>query len=234
MRLWARCAVIALIATESLALAGCGKKEDAGRVPVDQSSAKATLETLAQAVKARDSFAMGLCVPDEFRESINRMFGAGFDAIARAESVQKTVEAKFGKDAAQKAFKASPANRLTNKGPLGDALDEDGSVNWKKVKLAESGDTASAEIEGRSDKVALKKIDDKWYWIPEGTPPEDRKKQADQIRKAADEAVKACKDFTDDLATIERQVQAGTLSKAEDVQKALEDAGKDAGKGLSH
>ena len=221
MRSLTRGVMFTLIAafSMSLALAGCsgGEKAGAGRASVDRSSAKATMETLARAFKARDGQAAAECLSPEYRESFGAMLTAMMDGITQAESLKQTVEAKFGKEFADKVLKGSPSDGLTKNGPLGDCLNDDGLIDWRKAKVTESGETATFQIEGKPTRETLRKIDDKWYMnAPEGLTPEKAKTESVQ-------ALKMMKAQCDAVADVEKQVQAGKIGK-DDLEKAMDAA----------
>jgi hypothetical protein len=182
------------------------------KVVVDQSSAKATMETMARAFKARDGGAIAGCLPPEYKDSMGQMIVAMTDMLAKSDSLKKTVEAKFGKEAADAALKGSPADSMTKGGPFG----EDGAIDWAKVKLTEDGDTATVQEEGKGSKESLKKINGKWYMSPpEGMTPEKAKKDSEQ-------GCKMMKAMADAMVEIEKQVKDSKVGK-DDLQKALGD-----------
>ena len=214
MKLWTGWVVIVLVA--SLALAGCGKKEGSGSVGVDQSSAKATMETIARAFKAHDGQAMAACLPPEYKDTMGPTFVAMMDMMTKVDSMKKAAQAKFGKEAADKALKGLPAEKASKYGPAGEGINEDGTVDWNKVKVTENGDTATIETNGKPSKETLKKIDGKWCMALEGMTPEKAKKEAEQGKKMMTVLGNA-------YADVEKQVKDGTIAKAEDLQKALND-----------
>ena len=187
------------------------------KVVIDQSSAKATLDTMAKAFKARDGAALTACLPPEYKDSMGPAFVGMMDVVGKAESLKKTAEAKLGKDVAEKGLKGSPAESITKGGPLEDCLSKDGTIDWKKAKVTENGDTATFEVEGKSNKETLKKINGKWCMAaPEGMTPE-------KARKDGEQAKKMMKAMGDALADVDKQVKDGKIGR-DDLQKALEDA----------
>ena len=213
MKLWTGCAVLAMIA--GLAWVGCGKKEGPGSVSVDQSSAKATMETVAKAFKAHDGKAMAECLPPDMKDSMGPIMEAGMEVAAKADSLKKTIEAKFGKDVAEKALKGTAAGGQ-DKGPLSEGLNDDGSVNWDKAKVTENGDTATVEINGKPSKEGLKKINGKWYMDMKDMTPEKAKAEGAKAAKMA-------KVMGDAFESVEKQVKDGTVGK-DDINKALGEA----------
>ena len=235
MKLWTGWVVVALIA--GLALAGCGKKEDGGNtsttrkddagsvkgnkkgtlgsvgsVSVTQSSAKATLETIARAFKAHDGEVIAACLPPEYKDSMGPMMVGMMDVMAKADSLKRTVEAKFGKEVAEKALASSPAGGKSD-GPLEGGLNADGSIDWKKVKVTENGDTATVEIEGKPSTETLKKINGKWCMEMKGLTPEKAKAQGAQGAKMA-------KAMSKGLEEVDKQVKDGKVTK-DDLEKVM-------------
>jgi hypothetical protein len=214
MRLLTGWVVIALVAT--LALTGCGKKEGAGSVSVDTSSAKATVETIARAFKVHDGEALVACMPPEYKDTMGSMMVAAMEVATKADSLRKTAEAKFGKDAADKALAGTPAEGATKGGLLEGGVKDDGSVDWSKVKVTESGDTATVEIEGKASNGTLKKVNGKWCMEMKDMTPEKAKAQAEQGKKTM-------KAMGDVIVDVEKQVKDGKITKADDLTKALQD-----------
>jgi hypothetical protein len=200
-------------ATNSPTSAADGEK---AKVVIDQSSAKAAVETLARAFKAHDGVAMAACLPPEYKDIMGPMFVAAMDVVAKGESLKKTVVAKFGKEAADAALKGSPAEGMMNSGPFEGCLNADGTIDWTKVKLTEEGDAATLQLEGKGTKETLKKVNGKWCMDLKDMTPEKAKKDGEQ-------ASKMMKAMGGALADVEKQVNDGKVGK-DDLQKTLQDA----------
>ena len=205
--------VLAADGTENAKGSPTSAPDGGKKVAVDQSSAKATLETMARAFKARDGSAITACLPPEYQETMGRMLVAVMDMLAKSDSLKKAVEAKFGKEAAATALKGSPADTMSNGGPFG----EDGVIDWTKVKLTEEGDTATVVEDGKSSKETIKKINGKWYMSPPDGMTVERAKQE------SEQGVKMMKALGSAMVDVEKQVNDGKIEK-DNLQKALGEA----------
>ena len=199
----------------SLVLAGChgGEKKGAGSVEIDQTSAKATLDTIAQAFRARDGQALVACLPPDYKDSLGPTFLAVMDMAAKADALKKTIRAKFGKDAAELFAQDSSAEVMVNNGLL-PGTRQDGTIDWDKVRMTEVGDTAAYEIGGKRE--SLRKIDGKWYMVLRDLSPQKAKAQGET-------KIKIAKAMAAAYADLDKQVADGAVGK-DDLQKALQEA----------
>jgi hypothetical protein len=188
---------------------------DGEKVVVDQSSAKAALETIAKAFKAHDGAAMAACLPPEYKDTMGPMFLSAMDMIAKAESLRKTIEAKFGKEIADAALKGSPAEGAVKNGPFAGCLKNDGTIDWDRATLIEEGDTATFQVKGKDHKDTLTKLNGKWCMALEGMTPEKAKAQGAGIRKMM-------KVMGDAFTSLEQQIKDGKIGK-DDLEQALKD-----------
>ena len=201
-----------------LALGGCSKKDEGGNgkgkdkgstgktpVTIDQSSPKALMTAMHQAIESKNGEAMVACLPPEYQPAMRISTGVSDQRTARTDALKKLIlnTPALGKEVAEKVFPELPAGAES---PLSEAV-ENGKVNWDKIKFKEDGDKATVEVKGAPlEGVTLKKISGKWYCLFGNITPEQAKAEAEKESKHLATAMKGYDKF-------EKKIKSGTLTK---------------------
>ncbi len=206
--------VVAAVAISMVVVGGCNDKKGAAgsgaNTSANQGSPKDLLEAFHKCAQTESPGAVVDLIDPAFQKPMRTMIDAMNTMAAKVESLAKTVESKFGKEAADKIREQQKKESQSGmKSPMGAAV-KDGKIDWSKVKIEEKGDAATVEIDGKVADVVLTKVNGKWYAAPptgkKDMTPEKMQAETDKIKGMMDKMGKAIDD-------VQKKVSDGTIKK---------------------